>query len=315
MTRARIADTAIDGFAARILTSPDGALDATFVVGAGMVGASLRHHGIELLDARGGVAKYARSGSTMGIPLLHPWANRLAGMGYTAGGRTVTLDPASGVLHLDPNGLPIHGVLPGRSRFDVVAADADADRARLATRLDFSPDPALLAAFPFPHRLELTVSLRDGALTVETAVVATGDAPVPVAFGFHPYLRLPDAPRASWRLELPVRERLVLDGRMLPTGAREPVDVASGPLGDRSFDDLFIAPARAVLAGGGRRIEVVFERGYPFAQVYAPPDAAFVCLEPMTAPGNALVRGGPELRLVSPGDRFEACFSILVGPA
>lgn len=312
MPNARIAETQVDGFAARTLTSPAGALEATFVVGAGMVGASLRHDGAELLDPRGDVAKYARTGSTMGIPFLHPWANRLAGLRYTVGARTVALDPAGGVLHLDDAGLPIHGLVLGRSRFEIVAADADDRRARLATRLDFSPDPALLAAFPFPHRLDLAVALDDAGLTVDTAMTAAGDAPVPIAFGFHPYLRLPDVPRSQWRLELPVRERLVLDGRLLPTGAREPVVVAPGPLAERAFDDLFVAPPHAVLSGGGHRVEVVFEHGYPFAQIFAPPTASFVCIEPMTAPGNALVQGGPDLRLLPPGDRFVARFSIRV---
>src|SRR4030095_6386357 len=83
---AGIVETTVDGFAARTLVSPDGTLEGTFVVGAGMVGSSLRHDGAELLDARGGVARYARAGSTMGIPLLHPWANRLDGFLYTVGG-------------------------------------------------------------------------------------------------------------------------------------------------------------------------------------------------------------------------------------
>jgi hypothetical protein len=30
----------------------------------------------------------------------------------------------------------------------------------------------------------------------------------------------------------------------------------------------------------------------------------------MTAPGNALVRGGAELRLVQPGARFDAAFAV-----
>jgi len=55
-------------------------LRATFVPGAGMVCSSLRHDGAELLAQRNGVRAYAERGSTMGIPLLYPWANRLAGL-------------------------------------------------------------------------------------------------------------------------------------------------------------------------------------------------------------------------------------------
>jgi galactose mutarotase-like enzyme len=44
-----------------------------------MVCCSLRHRGDELLGQRRGLAAYAATGSTMGIPFLHPWANRLDG--------------------------------------------------------------------------------------------------------------------------------------------------------------------------------------------------------------------------------------------
>lgn len=315
VSQARIVETVVDGFAARRLVSPRAVLEATVAVGAGMVVGSLRHEGAELLDPRGGVARYARAGSTMGIPLLHPWANRLEGFAYAVAGRAVTLDPASDVLHLDDRGLPIHGLLLGRSQFEVTAEEATAEHARLATRLRFSPDPALRAAFPFPHELSLTLTLDDAGLVVETGVVPTSDVPVPVAFGFHPYFTLPGVPRAEGWVEMPVRERLLLDGRMLPTGAREPVTIAPGPLGDRAYDDAFVAPERFVLAGGGRRLAVELLRGYPFAQVFAPPGASFICFEPMTAPGNALVRGGSDLRLVAPGTRFDAAFAVRVAHA
>ena len=126
---------------------------------------------------------------------------------------------------------------------------------------------------------------------------ASGDVPVPVAFGYHPYLRLPGVDRSAWLVEIPVRERVVLDSEELPnSGESEPADVASGPLGSRTFDDEFEAPAEPfALAGGGRRIEVSFEGGYPFAQVYAPDDDDVIAFEPMTAPDQRVgQRAGPE---------------------
>ena len=82
---------------------------------------------------------------------------------------------------------------------------------------------------------------------------------MPISFGYHPYLRLPGVDRSEWEVEMPVRERLELDDRMLPTGRRERVQVEAGPLGSRTFDDAYLAPedgAPFVLAGGGRRIEL-----------------------------------------------------------
>ena len=42
--------------------------------------------------------------------------------------------------------------------------------------------------------------------------------------------------------------------------------------------------------------------------MFAPPGAEFVCLEPMTAPGNALVDGG--YALAPPGTPFTATFRL-----
>lgn len=64
----------------------------------------------------------------------------------------------------------------------------------------------------------------------------------------------------------------------------------------------------------GRRIEVSFVRGYPYAQVYAPDDDEVIAFEPMTAPINALV-SGQDLKLLEPGQSYEASFSITVTSA
>src|SRR5213592_4179965 len=101
----------IDGFEALTITAPSGELEAAFVPGAGMVGCSLRHRGEELLGQRGGLRTYVAERSTMGIPLLHPWANRLARTRFSVAGRDVDLDSPSLPMSLDPNGLPIHGLL------------------------------------------------------------------------------------------------------------------------------------------------------------------------------------------------------------
>src|SRR5580698_7122649 len=116
------------------LCDEDHALEATFVPGAGMLCSSLRHRGEELLAQRAGLAAYAERGKTMGIPLLYPWANRLAGFDYVAAGRTVTVprDPAR--VALDGNGLPIHGVIGGWLEWELAGAPA-ADARSLTAKL------------------------------------------------------------------------------------------------------------------------------------------------------------------------------------
>lgn len=290
-----------------------GGIEATFVPEVGMIGCSLRHRGEELLGQRGGLRSYVESGSTMGIPFLHPWANRLGASRFEVAGREVDLELEGLHVKRDAGGLPMHGLLTAARGWRVDRHAETESGGLLAASFDFGAHPLLTEAFPFPHRVEIEVRLAGPRLTIATTVLASGEVAVPISFGFHPYLRLPGVPRAEWVLEAPVRERLELDGRMLPTGRREPVAIEPGPLGSRSFDDPYLAPAGGApfaLSGGGRRIELRMGSGYRFAQVYAPGDTDAVAFEPMTAPTNALLVGGPDLPLLEPGDRFAAEFSI-----
>ena len=93
-----------------------GDLEATWVPAAGMVGASLRHRGDELLGQRGGLAAYVERGSTFGIPLLHPWANRLGAGRFGVAGREVHLPARAAPVRRDEHGLPIHGLLAASPR-------------------------------------------------------------------------------------------------------------------------------------------------------------------------------------------------------
>jgi aldose 1-epimerase len=254
---------------------------------------SLRHAGDELL---GGVAGYPDYPWTSGIALLYPWANRLAEFRY--GG--VTLDPDSPDLYV-LDGLALHGLRSAVTGWEVV--ESSDTRLVAGRELD-------LSEFPFPHRVEVAADLSERALTLTTTITAH-DRPVPIAFGYHPYFKL----EREWEIKLPVAERITVDERQVPTGGRTPAGDLDGPLGTRTFDDGFTLAADAgpfVLAGGGRRIEVTFERGYRYAQIFAPSISDVICFEPMTAPADAL-RHSPGT--VAPGESYSACFSVSVSPA
>jgi galactose mutarotase-like enzyme len=137
--------------------------------------------------------------------------------------------------------------------------------------------------------------------------------PVPVSFGFHPYLSLPGAPREEWVVELPVRTELVLDERGLPTGDWRELPNEKFDLGRRTFDDLFALPAasRFRVAAAGRRATVEMGEGFPYAQVFAPPDQPVICFEPMTAPVNAL-RSHDGLRVVPPSETMRVTFALAI---
>ncbi len=285
-------------------------LTAAFAPGAGMIGTSLADDGVELLGQRRGLDAYVTDGKTMGIPLLYPWANRLSATTYDVDGTAVSLTVGTGGVRADEHGSPIHGVMAAYPGWTVTGQSENS----LAAQVDYGADPRLLASFPFPHVLSQHVTLADRALIIETTVTPTTPTPVPLCFGYHPYLTIPGVPREEWTLTTPDMRRLSVDGQGIPTGATKRWTGTSAALGDATYDDGFDeVPAGAVfvLAGGGRRIEVVFEKGYPAAQLFAPPGEALVAIEPMAAPTDALVRGNH--RFATADEPATMRFSIRVG--
>ena len=291
---------------ARIIRAGD--LEAVFLPAHGMLGASLKHQGVELLGRADDLEAAAAKGSTAGIPLLHPWANRLAGPRYRVLGCEVVLDPSSPLLHFDEHGLPMHGVPWSLLQWTVTEAGADF----VSARLDWSRDD-LLALFPFRHQLEMTATMRPASLTLETVMAAGAEGAVPLSFGFHPYFTFRE-PRSGWHLELPAMRQLVLDARGIPAGGDHPFGGFNAQLGERSFDDGFaLLEERAAfsVAEGSRKITVELLESYRYAQIFAPADKNFIALEPMTAPASAL-SSGSSLRLVAAGERLRVAFAIRV---
>jgi aldose 1-epimerase len=284
----------------------DGGLSATFLPDLGMTGVSLRCRGREHLALPGGIPAL-RAGATLGLPLLAPWANRLGSRRYRAA--RVDVDLTGLPLGTDANGLPIHGLLVGKPGWRVDRRSAGRGRAGFRASIDVDTP-----AFPFPHRIEVSVVAHDRRLVLDTTVIPTGRRRVPVAFGWHPYLRLQGTPRRQWDLRLPSRTHLALDQLGLPTGEKWAEPREADRIGRRTFDDLYLLGRDrrlALVAGDDSSVTLRCGPGYPYAQVWVPAGRPFAALEPMAAATNSLVGGTAPL--VEPGDAFTARFTLAMG--
>jgi len=284
-----------------------GSTTARFLPSVGMLCTSLRRDGAEYVSLDGGVAAF-REGHTTGIPLLHPWANRLSEEVYRAG--RIVVDLRGLDIHRDGNGLPMHGTMVGPRHWEITRAGPSGDAAVVGAVFHYDTEP-LLAAFPFPHRIGLIAALTGDRLRITTTIEPVGRRGVPVSFGFHPYFALPGVPRDDWVVELPACTHVGLDPRGIPDGSREHVPAGPVAVKGRGFDDHYELSSQRSLAvaGGGHRLEVRFGSGFPFAQVYAPTERSVIALEPMSATTDALVTG--DHPTVAPGSRFRATFTIL----
>jgi len=184
----------------------------------------------------------------------------------------------------------------------------------LVVHADIELPNQAFARVVFPSSGLVSVVAHEEGVTLDTTIIPTGRRRVPVAFGWHPYLRLPGPPRSQWQLRLPPRTHLALDDLGLPTGAAQGEARESEPIGRRTFDDLYLLGRErrlAFVAEDGTSITLRCGPGYPYAQVWVPRGQPFGALEPMTVATNSLVAGTTPL--VEPGDAFTARFTLAVG--
>ena len=268
------------------------------------------------------LAEIRRRAILCAVPLLAPWANRIDGFAYYANGKKYLLNRELGNLRLDEHDQPIHGLLAFSPLWEVVKVEATAEYATVTSRLAFWKYPDLLAQFPFPHELEITYRLKNGILEVKTRLRNLGTEPLPVALGYHPYLKLTDSKKSRWKVHVPARSQFVLNEKVLPTGELRPVNLPpEAPVG-KEFGGVYTDLIRNsqgfadfTLIGRRQRLTVRFGPKYTVGIVWTPADGNFVCIEPMTAPTNAwnLAHRGlyKQLQSVPPNQSWEESFWII----
>ncbi|MEI8058099.1 MAG: aldose 1-epimerase [Actinomycetes bacterium] len=281
---------------------------------AGMVTTSLLFGGVEVLGRRGGLPKYLTDQTTFGVPLLAPWANRLASATQQVGAVNWSVQPGSPGVHPDAFGQPLHGLLGGIDAWQIEDSGADNDHAWIRSRLRFDESLDRFPGFPFAHDLEVEVELRGHTARYTTSLTATGNRSVPVAFGWHPYVAFPEIPREQWQIDVPFIRHATANDASIPTGDVTDRPIESGDLGNRIYDDLFVdLPDNLVarVSAGDRSVEFRFVRGYPFGVMWAPSHLDVVCIEPMTAPTDPFSGKWP-VRVAEPGQTVDAVFELTV---
>jgi len=235
---------------------------------------------------------------SFGGAILLPYANRIPGR-RMADAREVEAEIAGRPIRLPRN----WGAAPGRDDYAMHGLI-------LASAFEYQqPAPGVavgrLAAgdfgrgWPGSADIEVAWSLAGGRLSLAVTVANRGPEPLPIGIGWHPYFALPSGDRARARLRLAAGLRVEVDnyedvlptGRLLPTrGTNYDFSAAAGvTLGDRYLDDCFTDLARTDGVAEARLVDPAADLVLRIAspspaikamQVYAPPDEAFVVLEP-----------------------------------
>lgn len=259
----RVADSTRGPFHAVQLFDDASGSRVTLVPSRGALATSFVARGREWLYLDEGTLLDATQNVRGGIPVLFPSPGRLENDRYECAGK-------SGAMK--QHGFARASVFREVGRGDVGSAWVEMELADTA---------ATRAVFPFGFRLRLRFALRGATLSLSAAVHNTGVGPLPFALGYHPYFAVALAEKA--RCKIPSRATRAWDNVRKREIALGPIDLATSEVDLHLLDH----------DSNGATLETVsgtVDLGGNFTHwvIWTLPEREFVCLEPWSAPRNAL---------------------------
>ncbi|MBI4981741.1 MAG: EamA family transporter [Candidatus Omnitrophica bacterium] len=256
-----------------------------------------------------------------GIPVLWPFANRIAGGRFSFKGREIDLRSVPGTKD-DGKGNIYHGM----ARYVAwKVPPLNENRNFVQLSLDTNDYPAIKQFF---GRSKITVryTLLANRLIIETNVANLDQEPMIMSLAFHPWFNTPD--KTNWQLEIPANKYWPTENQ-LPIGSPRSVFDTKFDLrhlqliGDRTYDDVLTGLSLekkqivSTLFHKPSETSIVLTQGTAFQHLvlYVPQDKDAVCLEPQTSATNVFnLQSNQEATpiILGPGKVFNATFEIKV---
>jgi galactose mutarotase-like enzyme len=253
----------------------------------GAIVTSFRARGRELLYLDQATFNDRSKNVRGGIPLLFPTPGKLENDRWHRAGRSGEMKQ--------------HGF----ARNLAWSIDPDADvRNTAQTTLFIAATPETLQMYPWKFRAQVAYAVEPSALTIDFMIANEDTTPMPFAFGLHPYFLVTGKARAR-----------------VATSATQAFDnVAKRVVSFRGFDftqgevDMHLldhGSASATLETAEGTIAIQCSPQLTRWVVWSLPGKDFVCLEPWSAPGNAL-NTGEGVSVLAPGDSHAMSVTISV---
>lgn len=158
-----------------------------------------------------------------------------------------------------------------------------ADDGGAAVDMELTASERTLLMFPWEFRARMTVAVKGPTLRVDLVVENTAPDAMPFAAGFHPYFAVPQSEKS--RATIPTVAKTAYDNTTKQRGPFAGFDLTQREV-DVHLVDHGRSDASLVLPDGAITLRASDEFSWWVVWTLAGRD--FVCLEPWTAPGDAL---------------------------
>ena len=163
--------------------------------------------------------------------------------------------------------------------------------------------------YPFDFRLCFSYQLQGYALRIQQAIENLSGEPMPFSLGFHPYFQVLDKSQLSF--QIPSSEYIdQKTGLIHPFSGEFDWNI---PEIDAAFTAITRHSAKIIDANRSREIALSYSHLFSTVVFWTILGKDYVCLEPWSAPRNA-INTGDKLTILAPKERYEAVFELRVTP-
>jgi len=224
-----------------------------------------------------------------GIPILFPICGNLPNNTYTHQGKTYTLKQ--------------HGF--ARDLPWTVSDSSPSD----GITLTLTSNNQTYAVYPFDFELTFTYRLQGNALLIQQRYVNRSPEPMPFSTGLHPYFAVSDAASEKNQLQFDIPA----------TQVTNQIDQIQHPFsgqfdfGQTEIDAAFrpVARQEASVTHSGHRLTLSYDAIYATLVFWTIKGKDYYCLEPWSAPRNAM-NTGEDLTLLQPGATAETWVKLAI---
>jgi aldose 1-epimerase len=218
--------------------------------------------------------------------LLFPFPNRIKDGKYDYKGHTYQLP-----INEEEYGNAIHGLV-AFERFTL--KEKKQNSASFVYTYDGNKP-----GYPFPYIFEIKYTLNKAKLNLDIKIQNNGEITMPYGFAWHPYFGFQGSSIGEMSLKVPLRYRIELDEKYVPTGEKEIERKTLIPLKNTFLDNLY----EIKKVGDIQELELRFKKkkvivsqktginDFNYFIAYTPPNRDCIALEPQTMATNGFNNG------------------------
>ena len=209
---------------------------------------------------------------TYASSILFPFANRIKDGAYTFNEKGYQFE-----INQKEENNALHGLVYNKT-FKVLSEDVSEKDASI--KLEYK-EVNESKGFPYTYTIQLKYTLTEDALKLNVSVKNTDSKKFPFTIGWHPYFISKDLYNSS--LEFDSNKKVVIGNRMITTGVEDFVNEGQFKIKDKKLDDCFILNSNKVnFSTPGYNLEISASSKETFLQMYTPPRANTIAIEPTT---------------------------------